>query len=177
MIKQRSALLIALIFILFPFDVFGIIPTEELPLKYKKWLEEEAVYIISSLEKDVFLQLVTDRERELFIEAFWKHRDPTPGTPENEFKTEHYCRISYANRYFARAVPKPGWKTDRGRMYILLGEPTDIERFIGETQIYNTGDFRNHSSIPGYPSLDLFQNASAPVSPFLFPHPWHAALQ
>ena len=138
MIKKCSSLLITLIFILFPFVLVGKILTEDLPPKYKKWLEEEVVYIISSLEKDVFLQLETDRERELFIEAFWKHRDPTLGTPENEFITEHYRRIKYANRYFARAVPKPGWKTDRGRMYILLGEPTDIERFIGETQIYNT---------------------------------------
>jgi len=138
MIKKCSSLLITLIFILFPLALAEKKSSEELPPKHKKWLEEEVVCIISSLEKDVFLQLETDRERELFIQAFWNHRDPTPGTPENEFKTEHYRRINYANRFFARGVPKPGWKTDRGRMYILLGEPTDIERFIGETQIYNT---------------------------------------
>ncbi len=112
--------------------------SSELPQKYRKWLKEEVGYIISPIERDVFLQLETDRERELFIEAFWKHRDPTEGTPENEFKEEHYKRINYANYTFGRGVPKPGWKTDRGRIYIILGEPRDIERFTGETQIYNT---------------------------------------
>jgi GWxTD domain-containing protein len=136
--RKFSSLLITFIFILLPFALAEKKSNQDLPPKYKKWLEEEVVYIISPLEKDVFMQLETDRERELFIEAFWQHRDPTPGTPENEFRTEHNRRIKYANRYFARAVPKPGWKTDRGRMYILLGAPTDIERFIGETQIYNT---------------------------------------
>jgi GWxTD domain-containing protein len=138
MMKKCLSLWVTLIFILFPFALAEKNWDEELPPKHKKWLEEEIVYIISSLEKDVFMQLETDRERELFIEAFWNHRDPTLGTKENEFKTEHYRRINYANRFFARTVPKPGWKTDRGRIYILLGEPTDIERFIGETQIYNT---------------------------------------
>ena len=110
----------------------------ELPGNYKKWLEEEVIYIISSTEKDVFLQMETDREREMFIQAFWKQRDPTPGTPENEFKNEHYRRIDYANYTFGRSVPKPGWKTDRGRIYIILGEPRDIERFTGEVQIHNS---------------------------------------
>lgn len=111
--------------------------TSELPQRFKIWLEEEVVYIISSLEKDVFLRLETDRERDLFIEAFWKHRDPTQGTPKNEFREEHYRRLSYANYHFGRGVPKPGWKTDQGRIYIILGEPRDIERLTGETQIYN----------------------------------------
>jgi len=110
----------------------------ELPQKHKKWLEEEVVYIISPIERDVFLQLQTDRERDLFIQAFWNHRDPTQGTPENEFRKEHYRRISYANYSFGRGVPKPGLKTDRGRIYVILGEPSDIERIIGETQVYNT---------------------------------------
>jgi GWxTD domain-containing protein len=105
---------------------------------YKKWLEEEVIYIISSTQKDVFLQMETDRERELFIQAFWKHRDPTSGTHENEFKNEHYRRINYANYTFGRSVPKPGWKTDRGRIYIIIGEPRDIERFTGEVQIHNS---------------------------------------
>jgi len=111
---------------------------KELPPRFRKWLEEEVVYIISSTEREVFLQLQTDRERELFIEAFWNHRDPTPGTPKNEFREEHYQRVNHANRYFGRGVPKPGWKTDRGRMYILLGEPRDVDGITGETQIYNT---------------------------------------
>ncbi|MBN2408538.1 MAG: GWxTD domain-containing protein, partial [Candidatus Aminicenantes bacterium] len=85
---------------------------------------------------DVFLKLTSDRERDLFIEAFWKHRDPIPGTPENEFKAEHLRRISHANRFFGRTSPRPGWRTDRGRIYIILGEPNDIQRFEGKTQTY-----------------------------------------
>jgi len=111
--------------------------TKDLPERYKKWLEEEVPYIILPVEKDVFLQLETDRERDMFIEAFWKHRDPTQGTPLNEFKDEHYRRIQYANYNHGRSTPKPGWKTDRGRTYIVLGEPRDIER-INEAGVYNT---------------------------------------
>jgi len=109
----------------------------KLPENYKKWLDEEVVYIIGSTERDVFLQLKTDRERELFIEAFWRHRDPTPGTPENEFKTEHFRRINYANHFFGRQTTRPGWKTDRGRVYIILGEPNDIQRFDAQTMTYS----------------------------------------
>jgi GWxTD domain-containing protein len=108
----------------------------ELPQVYKKWLEEEVVYIISPLEREVFLKLTSDRERDLFKEAFWKQRDPTTSTPENEFKTEHYSRISYANHFFGRESPKAGWRTDRGRVYIILGEPNDIQRLEGKTQTY-----------------------------------------
>lgn len=108
-----------------------------LPERYKKWLNEEVVYIITRVEREVFLKLQTDRERDLFIEAFWKHRDPTPNTPENEFKTEHYRRIDYANRYLGRDAPIPGWKTDRGRIYIILGEPREIQRFQGKLGIYD----------------------------------------
>jgi GWxTD domain-containing protein len=109
---------------------------KDLPEKYRKLLEEEIVYIIAPLERDVFLELKTDRERDLFIQAFWKHRDPAQATPENEFKEEHYRRINYANRFFGRVTPKPGWRTDRGRMYIILGEPSDIQRFVGKTATY-----------------------------------------
>ena len=103
---------------------------------FQKWLDEEVVHIITPLERDVFLKLQSDRERGHFIEAFWKHRDPTPNTPENEFKTEHYRRITYANKNFGRSAPLPGWKADRGRMYIILGEPNDIQRFDGKQGIY-----------------------------------------
>jgi len=125
--------------LLFSFLTFAASKTvKDLPPKYKQWLEEEVVYIITPLEKDVFLRLETDRERDLFMEAFWRQRDPTPGTPVNEFKEEHDRRIQYVNRTFGRTTSLPGWKTDRGRFYILLGEPNDIERFTGEAEIYNT---------------------------------------
>jgi len=109
---------------------------KDLPERYRKWLEEEVVYIIVPIEREVFLKLKTDRERNLFIEAFWKHRDPTQATPENEFKKEHYRRIDYANRFFGRGTPKPGWRTDRGRIYTILGAPNDIQRFEGKTMTY-----------------------------------------
>jgi len=108
----------------------------ELPESYRKWLTEEVVYIITPKEKDVFLQLKTDRERNLFIEAFWKQRDPNPKTSENEFKKEHYRRISYANQWFGKESPGPGWRTDMGRIYITLGEPKTIEKFENLTEVY-----------------------------------------
>lgn len=110
----------------------------QLSAAHKAWLDEEAVYIISPTERSVFLKLQTDRERELFIEAFWRQRDPTPGTPENEFKTEHFRRIAYANRVLGRDTSRPGWKTDRGRIYIILGEPRDIEKYEGRSSTYDT---------------------------------------
>ena len=100
-----------------------------LPDAARKWLEEEVVYIITPKERDVFLKLGSDRERDIFVEAFWKQRDPTPGTPRNEFREEHYRRIAHANRILGRGTPLPGWKTDRGRIYILLGEPKSVEQF------------------------------------------------
>jgi len=104
-----------------------------LPTVYQKWLGEEVVHIITPLERDVFLKLRTDRERDLFIEAFWKHRDPTPLSPENEFKAEHFRRLNHVNRYYGRTSPTPGWRSDRGRVYIILGEPNDIQRFDNKT--------------------------------------------
>jgi GWxTD domain-containing protein len=109
----------------------------KLPESARLWLEEEVAYIISPTERDVFLKLQTDRERELFIEAFWKQRDAIPETPANEFKTEHYRRIAHVNRYLGRDAPRPGWRTDRGRFYILLGEPNDIQRFEGKSSTYD----------------------------------------
>jgi GWxTD domain-containing protein len=118
------------------FFLTALLAQPDLPERYRRWLDEEVVYIITSTERDVFLKLTTDRERDLFIEAFWKHRDPIPGTPENEFRTEHLKRLSHARQFFGRTSPRPGWRTDRGRVYIILGEPNDIQRFEGKTQTY-----------------------------------------
>ncbi len=111
---------------------------KDLPPRFKKWLNEEVVYIITPVEKRVFLELKTDRERELFIEAFWRQRDPTLSSPVNEAKEEHYRRLEYANHFFGRAAPKPGWRTDRGRIYIILGEPNDIQSIEGGNMVYNS---------------------------------------
>jgi GWxTD domain-containing protein len=99
--------------------------SKEIKGRYKKWLDEDVVYIITPEERAAFKQLSNDEERDNFIEAFWKRRDPTPDTEENEFKEEHYRRIAYANEHFAAGVP--GWKTDRGRIYIVYGPPDEIE--------------------------------------------------
>lgn len=111
---------------------------KDLPEVYRRWFQEEIVYIITKTEKEVFLQLETDRERDIFIAAFWKQRDPTLGTSENEFKKEHYRRINYANQKLGRASATSGWKTDRGRVYIILGPPLNIQRFTSYTKIYPT---------------------------------------
>jgi len=92
---------------------------------YQKWLNEDVAYIITDEERAAFLRLQADEEREHFIEQFWLRRDPTPDTVENEFREEHYRRIAYANEHFASRIP--GWKTDRGRIYITYGPPDEIE--------------------------------------------------
>jgi len=97
----------------------------ELSKTYKKWLNEDVAYIITDTERAAFKQLSNDEERDNFIEAFWQRRDPTPDTEENEYKEEHYRRIAYANEHFAAGIP--GWKSDRGRMYIMYGAADEIE--------------------------------------------------
>jgi GWxTD domain-containing protein len=97
----------------------------ELSKTYKKWLNEDVVWIITDEERAAFKQLSNDEERDNFIEAFWQRRDPTPDTEENEYKEEHYRRIAYANEHFAAGIP--GWKSDRGRMYIMYGPADEID--------------------------------------------------
>src|SRR2546422_253527 len=98
---------------------------KEMESPYKKWLDEEVPYIITSEERASFRKLSTDDEREQFIEAFWERRSPNPGSPENEFKEEYYRRIAYANEHYASGIP--GWKADRGRIYIMYGPPDENE--------------------------------------------------
>jgi GWxTD domain-containing protein len=98
---------------------------KELETPYRRWLNEDVAYIITDEERAAFKRLATDEEREQFIEQFWLRRDPTPDTVENEFKEEHYRRIAYANEHYASGIP--GWKTDRGRMYITYGPADEID--------------------------------------------------
>jgi GWxTD domain-containing protein len=98
---------------------------KELETPYRKWLSEDVAYIITDEERTAFSRLATDDEREQFIEQFWMRRDPTPDSSENEFKEEHYRRIAYSNERYASGIP--GWKTDRGRIYIAYGPPDEIE--------------------------------------------------
>jgi len=98
---------------------------QELKGTYKVWLNQDVTYIISDEERKAFTSLSNDEERDAFIENFWLRRNPNPDSPENEFREEHYRRIAYANEHFAAG--KPGWKTDRGRIYISWGKPDNIE--------------------------------------------------
>ena len=102
---------------------------------WRAWLNEDVAYIASDEERNAFGQLATDEERTEFIEQFWLRRDPTPGTVQNEFKEEHYRRIAYANERFAARIP--GWKTDRGRIYITFGPPDEIESSAKPTPVEN----------------------------------------
>lgn len=106
--------------------------------EHEKWLEEEVIYIISDREKDAFERLQSEAEREAFITAFWQRRDPEPLTPENEFRIEHYRRIEYANTRLGTETAMPGWLTDRGRIYIQLGEPEERETFASVPGLYQT---------------------------------------
>lgn len=98
---------------------------KELEGPFRKWLNEDVTYIITDEERQSWKRFQTDEEREQFIEGFWLRRDPTPDTQENEYKEEHYRRIAYANERYASGIP--GWKTDRGRIYITFGPPDEIE--------------------------------------------------
>jgi GWxTD domain-containing protein len=126
---------------------------KEMEGPWKKWLNEDVIYIITDQERAAFKKLQTDEEREQFVEQFWKRRDPTPDTEENEYKEELYRRIAYANEHYASGIP--GWKTDRGMIYIKYGPPDEIdshpsggsyerpmEEGGGETSTYPFEDWR-----------------------------------
>ena len=97
----------------------------ELSDTYKTWLNQDVVWIISDEEKKAFRNLSNDEERDAFIEQYWLRRNPDPDSQDNEFREEHYRRIAYANEHFAAG--KPGWKTDRGHIYIAYGKPDSID--------------------------------------------------
>jgi GWxTD domain-containing protein len=98
---------------------------KELEPQYKNWLDQDVVYIITPEERHTFLHLSTNEEREQFIEAFWQRRNPDPDSAENTYKEEHYRRIAYANEHYASGIP--GWKTDRGKIYIMWGPPDEVD--------------------------------------------------
>jgi GWxTD domain-containing protein len=108
---------------------------KDLPPRFQEFMKLTR-YIMLEQERDVFLQLANDRDRESFVETFWKQRDPTPGTPQNEFYEEHLERFKYANRILGRSAPREGWMTDQGRYHIILGKPNSIERFDNVFGIY-----------------------------------------
>jgi GWxTD domain-containing protein len=101
---------------------------KDLSLKYQEWMNLVA-YHIQPIEKDVFLKLTNDRDRDVFVETFWKQRDPTPGTPENEYKDELVKRFKYCNEFYGRGTTREGWRTDMGRIHMILGPPASVEHF------------------------------------------------
>src|ERR1700693_5247525 len=105
---------------------------KELETPYKTWLNEDVTYIISPEERTEFLRLSTNEEREQFIEQFWLRRSANPDLPDNDFKEEHYRRIAYANEHFASGIP--GWKSDRGMIYIKFGPADETESHNGGTE-------------------------------------------
>jgi GWxTD domain-containing protein len=105
-------------------------------LDYTRWLNEDVFYIADDAERAAFKSLTTNAERDCFIDQFWLRRDPTPGTPENEFKDEHYRRLAYANKHFATVSGAPGWQTDRGHIYILYGPPDEIDSHLKASHPY-----------------------------------------
>lgn len=139
------------------------IKEKDLSLKHQEWLKLVS-YIIRPEEKDVFLRLANDRERDIFIDTFWKQRDPTPGTPQNENKDEHTRRFIHANQRYGRNTPREGWMTDQGRIYIILGEPLGVEIFEtsgiypAEVWTYNGDPARG---LPTQFNLLFFQRSGA----------------
>jgi GWxTD domain-containing protein len=121
---------------------------QERPQYYKKWLDEDVLYIITDEEKSVFKNLKTEEERETFIEQFWARRNSDQRAIANEFKEEHYRRIAYANQHYASGIP--GWKTDRGRIYITYGKPDEIESHPSGGS-YNRESWEGGGSTSTYP--------------------------
>src|SRR4026209_2167731 len=119
----------------------------ELKKAYKEWLDKDVAYIITDDERRAFKKLETDDERERFIEEFWRRRDPDPDTDENEYREEYYERIAYANEHFASGIP--GWKSDRGRIWIMYGKPD-------ETETHPSGGHYNRESYEGGGSTSTY---------------------
>jgi GWxTD domain-containing protein len=118
---------------------------------YRTWLEQDVHWIIADDESSAYLSLQRNAERQQFIVGFWERRDPTAGSGENTFKQEHYRRLAYANEQFAG--PHPGWKSDRGRIYVLYGKPDSIDAHPssvgGETTPFEVWHYDSaHSAAP-----------------------------
>lgn len=109
-------------------EAYPKLDPDDLPEAQRRWIEEEVRWIITDDEREVFLRLDSDPRRDLFVREFWNHRDPSPGTVANEYRDQHYERLEYASENFGRGSPRPGWDTDRGRVWILLGRPRSFNR-------------------------------------------------
>jgi GWxTD domain-containing protein len=122
---SRPLICILILISLTPF-VHAIDRSRNLSPRYRHWVNEEVNYIISSIERKQFLSLDTDQERDSFIKSFWAIRNPDPNSDTNTYKEEHYRRLEYANEHFGGIGQQNGWRTDQGRIYIILGPPKQI---------------------------------------------------
>jgi GWxTD domain-containing protein len=132
----------------------------QVPARYKKWLQQDAAYIIANEEKKAFLQLTSDLERDQFIDHFWEVRNPTPGAPTNPYKEEHYARLEFAISHFSTSRAEDGWQTDMGRVYITLGPPEQKARYVVqggvrgmEIWFYSSG----HPALPPFFSVIFYE--------------------
>jgi GWxTD domain-containing protein len=125
----QKSFFFAAVLVLIPSSVSA--SARQLPERYKNWLQRDVAYIVTNEEKKVFVDLASDADRDRFIESFWELRNPTPGSPDNVYRTEHYRRIEYANQYFGHFSHSEGWRTDMGRVYITLGEPQQRQKLLG----------------------------------------------
>ena len=143
------------------------IQSDNLPEHYQRWLNEEAVYIITHDERNRFLELKSDQERDQFIESFWYARDPIKETLVNEYQEEHYHRIKDAQKLF-RETARDAWRTDRGRIHIILGPPNEIQSFPSPQDLYPLEIWHYYSlditNLPSSLSLIFFKNLN-PLRP------------
>ena len=109
--------------------------SKDLPPHYRHWLNEEVNYIIDSNERKEFLSLTTDAQRDSFIDGFWRVRNPDPTSAINTYKDEHYQRLAYANEHYGTVGRDDGWRTDRGRMYIILGPPKQVMTYLSARNV------------------------------------------
>lgn len=131
-----------------------------LPPRYRDWLQHDVVYIITQEEREAFLRLASDADRDKFIERFWEIRNPNPGAPGNAFRDEHYKRLSYVDQWFGHESGTPGWRTDMGRVYITLGEPKQKAKYLGQANVrpMEIWFYSNvHPALPPFFSVVFYQ--------------------
>ncbi len=123
-VKSCLAVLVVVTILCSPTQVFATLDQTRLGADYSKWLKEDVRWIITDNEREELFGLKNDNARDEFVKEFWERRNPTPGSTHNPFKEEHYRRLAFANEHFAAGIP--GWKSDRGHIYIVRGSPDKI---------------------------------------------------
>ncbi len=150
---RLSAILCAILFFVFAASpLHAVDPVKQLAPEYRHWLIEEVPYIIQTEERNQFLVLKSNAERDNFIQAFWAARNPNPNAETNAFKEEHYRRLAYANQHFGSVEQQNGWRTDQGRIYITLGEPKQRMTYPNARNVRPIISWFYESGTPALPS-------------------------